>query len=307
MSPTRWVLAGVVGAAGVALYLATADRPAPVAAQVPAGKAASPDEGIRAITAEYVKAFNAGDAKAAAALWTADGEYVGSDGERTAGRDAIAKDLADYFKAHPKAVAEVKVEAVRLIGRGTANVEGTVSVKLPGEATPVESRYTALHVNEDGVWHAASVKEWALNPSTDVGLKHLEWMVGDWAAKGEGEVSLSYEWDETKTFIRGKYAVSKGGKPVSSGTQVFGKNPTGGLRSWMFDSSGTTADAVWTRDGTRWISESTGVLPDGTEISSVSIIIPLGADAFTWQTTERQADGVPLPALPPLKVTRVKK
>lgn len=103
MTATRWVLAGFAAAVSVALYFAYADRPTSVAAQPPIGKAATPEEGIRAITAEYVKAFNAGDAKAAAALWTTDGEYIGSDGERTAGRDAIAKDLAEYFKANPKA------------------------------------------------------------------------------------------------------------------------------------------------------------------------------------------------------------
>ena len=61
------------------------------------------------------------------------------------------------------------------------------------------------------------------------------------------------------------------------------------------------------RDGTRWLNEVTGVLPDGTEITSVSVVVPLSADAFTWQTTDRAANGVPLPALPPIKVTRVKK
>jgi hypothetical protein len=99
----------------------------------------------------------------------------------------------------------------------------------------------------------------------------------------------------------------KDGKTISSGTQVIGRNPAGGLRSWLFDSTGTTSDGVWVRDENRWINEASGVLPDGTEVNSVNVLIPLGPDAFTWQTTERDLDGVAVEGLPPVKVTRVKK
>ncbi len=271
-------------------------------------KADGAEAGIKKITAEYAKAFNAADAKAAAALWTDEGEYVGADDETVTGRAAIEKSLAELFKEHPKATVDVRVESVRLIGRGTASAEGVVRLTLPGTDPVIESRYSALHVLEDGVWHAASVREWVPDPATEVTPQHLEWLVGDWTAKGEGgELKLTYAWDENKVFINGKYTITKDGKTVSSGTQVIGRNPAGGLRSWMFDSSGTTSDAVWVRDDKRWINDATGVLPDGTEISSVNVLIPLGTDSFTWQTTDRETDGVSLPALPPIKVTRVKK
>lgn len=266
------------------------------------------EAGIKAITAEYAKAFNATDAKAAAALWTEAGEYVAADGEVQTGRAAIEKSLAEFFKANPKATAEVRVENVRSIGRGTASVEGVMLLKVPTEEHPIESRYTALHVLEDGKWHAASVREWVPDPATELTTKSLEWMIGDWTAKGDaGEVKISYAWDEAKTFIVGKYAITKDGKAVSSGTQMFGRNPGGGLRTWTFDSSGTTCDGVWVKDGSRWLNEATGVLRDGTEVASLNVIVPLGPDAFTWQTTDRAVGDTPLPALPPVKVTRVKK
>src|SRR5262245_49750444 len=126
--------------------------------QPPAGKAPTAEAGIKAITAEYAKAFNAGDAKAAAALWTEDGEYVGDDDEVLKGRAAIEKDLAAFLKANPKATAEVEVVSVRLIARGTATAEGVVRLRTPGEDDVVETRYTALHVREDGKWQAASVR-----------------------------------------------------------------------------------------------------------------------------------------------------
>jgi uncharacterized protein (TIGR02246 family) len=274
----------------------------------PPSKVDSAEAGIKAITAEYQKAFNTADAKAAAALWTAEGEYIAADGEVAKGRDAIEKGLAAFFKANPKATAEIQVESIRAIGRGTATAEGVVQLKTPGDDMIVESRYSALHVLEDGKWHAASVKEWVPDPATVVAPKHLDWLVGEWVAKGEGgEVKIVYAWDENKVFLNAKYTITKDRKVVSSGTQVFGRNHAGGVRTWTFDSSGTTCEGLWVRDDKRWINEAVGVLPDGTEITSLNIIIPLGPDAFTWQTTDRAADGVPLPALSPVKVTRVKK
>ena len=311
------VLFAAVGAAAL-VYGARAPLPAGepqsptnrVAGQTPvrADKADGAEAGITKITAEYEKAFNAADAKAAAALWTDEGEYVGADGEPVTGRAAIEKSLAEFFKANPKAAAEVRVESVRVLGRGTASAEGVVRLKLPGSDSVTESRYSALHVLEDGAWRAASVREWVPDPVTSTSPKHLDWLIGEWTAKGAGgELKLTYAWDENKAFIHAKYTVTKDDKVVISGTQVIGRNPEGGLRSWLFDGSGVTSEGVWVRDDKRWISEAEGLLPDGTKIASVNVLVPINADTFTWQTTDRTADGVPLPALPPVKVTRVKK
>jgi uncharacterized protein (TIGR02246 family) len=278
-----------------------------VAAQPPA-KAEGAEAGIKAITAEYVKAFNAGDAKTAAALWTTEGEYIGDDGETHKGRAEIEKGLAAFLKANPKATVEIQVENARVLGRGIASAEGLVRVTVPGADTPDESRYSALHVLEDGKWHAASVRELALDPATDITVKAMDWIIGEWTAKGDtGEVKLTYKWDENKVFISGFYEITKDGKRLSGGTQVIGRNPGGGLRSWTFDNSGTTNHGIWVKDGSRWLNEVTGLLTDGSEITSLNIIVPLSPDSFTWQTTDRAAAGLPLPALPPLKVTRVKK
>jgi uncharacterized protein (TIGR02246 family) len=272
-------------------------------------KADGAEAGIKAITAEYAKAFNAADPKAAAALWTEEGEYEGADGEVIRGRAEIEKSFVEFFKARPKATAEIRVESVRVIARGLATAEGVVSLKIPGEEAALESRYTALHTLEDGKWLAVSIREWVPDPATEVTPKQLEWLIGEWVSKGDAgaEVKIVSAWDEDRMFITSKYTVTKDGKTISKGTQVIGRNPNGGLRSWLFDSSGTTSDGVWVRDGKNWMNEASGVLPDGTEVTSVNILIPLGPDAYTWQTTERAVNGVSVEALPPVKVTRVKK
>lgn len=325
MSGRKYGLVVLVLAGGVAVAAGFRDRPvgsekfapgAALGAEIPVvipsaaqpARAEGAEAGIKAAVAEYTKAFNAADAKAAAALWTAEGEYIDDDGTAQHGREAIEKGLAEFFKANPKATIEIQIENVRALGRGTASCEGAVKVTVPGDDTPNESRYTALHVLEDGKWHAASVKEWATDPGTDLAVKQMEWIIGEWGAKGpNGEVKMTYKWDANKVFINGSYEITKDGKQLSSGTQIIGRNPGGGLRTWMFDGSGTTSDGLWVKDGTRWINEAIGVLADGTEITSLNIVVLLSADAFTWQTTDRAANGVPLPALPPIKVTRVKK
>src|SRR5215831_1447866 len=85
----------VVAVAGIGSILAWQPRTAPpdqgelslIAAQ---GKDDSPDEAaLRKIGADFIKAFNAGDAKAVASFWTKDGEFLQADGDELKGRDAI--------------------------------------------------------------------------------------------------------------------------------------------------------------------------------------------------------------------------
>ena len=299
---------GLIGGLSLLRYpVVAAQQPAPPVE--PSAKPDGAEAGIKAITAEYQKAFNAADAKAASMLWTVQGEYQGADGLLVQGRDEIEKSLAEFFKATPKLSVEVRVESVKVMSRGLATAEGVVAIKRPGEKVAVESRYSALHTLEGDQWLAASVSEWVTDPAIDVSTKNLEVLVGEWVAKGDAgsEVTIVYSWAEGGAFLTGKYTVMRDGKKISSGTQVFGQNPGGGLRSWMFDSSGTTSDGLWTRDGDRWESETVGLLPDGSEVVAVNVLIPLGPDTFTWQTIERQVNNVPASPLPPVKVTRVKK
>jgi uncharacterized protein (TIGR02246 family) len=280
--------------------------PAAASAQQPS-KADSPEAAIRQLGASYTKAFNAGDAKAVAAFWTVDGEFTTPEGETVRGRDAIEKGLAEQFKAQPKMSIEVTVDSLRTIGRNTAVAEGVIRSRVPNDPEPVQTRYSALFVREEDGWKVASVREWVPDPATDVSLKDVDWLLGEWTAKGDGgELRIVYTYDENKMFIHGKYSLSKDGKVVHSGTQIIGNDPLGGLRSWVFDGSGTTGDSAWLRDGNKWVIEAVGTLPDGADVTAVNVLVPLGPDSFTWQSTNRVVGGVEMPDQPPLKVTRVK-
>jgi len=276
------------------------------AGQSPAA-AESAQTGIKGITDEYVRSFNAGDAKAAASLWTTDGEYFGVDGQTVRGQAAIEKLLAADFKTYPKAHIDIRVETIRSLSRTTALAEAAVKVKYTSTTAVEETRYSALHVFEDGKWRVASVREWVSEPETNADMKLLDWFVGTWTAKGPvGVITLSYSWDESRTYLNGKFTITKDGNTTSTGTQIFRVNPKGGLRVWTFDSNGADCHGLWTREGNRWIDDSKGTRPDGTEVTAINVLIPLGPDSFSWQTPERESNGVSLPPLPPIKVTRVK-
>jgi uncharacterized protein (TIGR02246 family) len=269
------------------------------------GKPAKESGDIAAIrkTAElFAKAFNSGDA-----FWTAEGEYISPDGERLKGRAAIEKAYAEYFKKAEKAQVEVKIETIRMLGKHVALEEGTLALKYPGDKTPGVSRYSVLHVREDTGWHMATVQEWVPDPSELITLKDVEWLVGEWSAKSdEAEANVNYAWDDAKAFLRGTYTLKRDGKIATSGTHIIGKNPSGGLRAWVFDASGSFGESFWSNEENHWIIEGAGTLPDGSDVTAINVLIQLGPDAFSWQAIERSAGGTMLPGTPPIRLTRVK-
>src|SRR5262249_23168540 len=68
-----------------------------------AAEARAADEAaIRANVAAFVRAYNAGDAKAVAALFVPDGLIMDKDGTTAEGREAIKDTFAKVFAAEPK-------------------------------------------------------------------------------------------------------------------------------------------------------------------------------------------------------------
>jgi uncharacterized protein (TIGR02246 family) len=266
-------------------------------------------QAIRKAGQDYVKAFENGDAKALAGMWTAEGEFHAADGDIIRGRAAIEKGYAELFARKEPRKIELQASSIRFPSTDTAILEGTIRRKnAEGETVSSSSTHTLL-VREGSQWKLALVHEWDRDVSHDDTLKDLEWLIGTWVAGGkEKEVVTTYEWDENKAFIRGKFTVKEGGKVVESGTQMIGKdNSQGVIRSWVFQSEGGFGESIWTRDGKQWTVEAAGVLPDGRELTAANIYVRLGPDAWTFQSTRRTLGGVSLPNTEPVKVTRQKK
>ena len=114
------------------------------------------DPAIDKLTKQYEAAFNKGDAKALAALYTADAFRVAPNGQLVTGRDAIEKQLAEAM-AGPAKGGKLTLHQgrVQMPQPDVALVEGTFEVA--GAANPLKGRYVNTLVREGGEWRLASV------------------------------------------------------------------------------------------------------------------------------------------------------
>jgi uncharacterized protein (TIGR02246 family) len=264
---------------------------------------------IDTLIKEQVQAFNNRDAAAVAANWTADAHYLRNDGDPVRGRDAIQKGYAEFFKTlKGKPTVEVQVDDLHFLSADSAVSEVTLRLKNEqGEVIGSSWRNTLL-VREEGKWKVAMVNEWDRDNSLDDTLKDLEWLIGTWRMESKDrDETTTYEWDETKTFIRGKFTVKQGDKVVESGTQTFGKdNAEGGIRSWVFQSDGGFGDGLWTRDGKKWLVDFSGVSAGGKKLAATVVYQRVDADTFTWQAVQQTVDGQPVADTLPVKVSKQK-
>jgi len=270
--------------------------------------AAADEAAIRATADEFVKAFNAADAKAIGALWAPDAEYTDESGQSLEGRAAIEKDYAEAFKQHPGAMMTIKIESIRFLGPDIALEKGVARVKSPGGLADTTARYTVVHNKRDGRWVMVFGRDAPYVPASNEDyLKDFEWLIGDCAPEAKNQpLRLHFEWMAQKNFIKNTYIVTKDGQSTLTGGQIIGWNPKlGHIVSWHFDAQGGFGEDVWTKDGAKWVIEAKGTLRDGSESTSVNIATPSGPNSFTWQSVNRTLDGVRLPDVPPAKLVRV--
>lgn len=267
---------------------------------------ASDDQAIRAAGQAYAKAYNAGDAKALAALFTADAEYTDEFGNVFKGRAEIEKLFAGIFASSPGAKLEIEPESIRMLGNNVA-LENGVARATPAHGNPSMTNYSAVQVKQEGHWLIASVRDTKRVPaSNEEYLKALEWLVGQWHAESSDEkLSVRVDWIPNKNFLLRSYSVEKGGKQVRSGTQIIGWDPRiDEITSWHFDSDGGFGEDRWYKRGNRWFIASVGVLRDGAETTATNIITPIDGNSFTWQSTQRAIGGAALPDTEAVKLTR---
>jgi uncharacterized protein (TIGR02246 family) len=280
--------------------------PAPIATD-PAH--AADEKAIDAIRAGYIKAFNAGNAKALAAFWAPDGEFVDADGRTFRGRAALEKEFTTFFTSEKGLKLDVSMDSLRFVAPGVALESGTSHIRGGKEGAFPGTTYHIVHTKRDGKWFLSSVRETAGTADANAEpLNELEWLVGSWTARANGKtLETSCEWTAKRTFLIRKYTLKTVGGPTQSGIQVIGWDPIlDSFRSWTFDSDGGFGSEEWTRDGKRWVLEASGVSSDGAETEATNIVTPIDHDSFTWQSVERSVNDVHLPDTAVIKVTRVK-
>jgi len=304
--PMDWLIGGGLCLLGLAVFgvqIRAAD-PAPA----PKSSTADDEKAIRATADEFVKAFDSADAKTIAAQWSTDAEYTDESGQEFQGRAAIEKLYADLFRDHPGATVTVSIDSIRFLGPDIAIEKGIAKAKLPKEGAATAARYTVTHARRGGKWLMVVGRDspYVADSNEDY-LKDLEWMIGEWkpAAKGAG-LEVKSEWLANHNFIKNSYTITTDGKASQSGAQIVGWNPRlGKIVAWHFGADGGFGDSVWTKDGGKWVLEAHGTLRDGSESMAVNIITPIDANNFTFQSVQRTLDGVHLPDVGPVKISRV--
>jgi uncharacterized protein (TIGR02246 family) len=245
---------------------------------------------IRANIDKFEKAYNAGDAKAIAALFTPDGEAWDKEGNESQGREEIARTFADLFAANPKKHIDIAVESIKFIGADMAMETGTTKETLAPNEPPDIDRYTVLHVKRNGKWQMALARdEEGPPPSAHEQLKPLAWLVGDWIDDGgSAVVASSCRWSDDGNFLLQEFKLKMNGRDAMNVSQRIGWDPIGKrVHAWTFDSEGGYGESDWTRDGNAWIIKATGVRPDGTTASATNALVPTGADGYIFRSTDR--------------------
>lgn len=271
-------------------------------------KTSSDESAIRANVTAFVNAFNAGDAKAVASLFSPEAQVIDEDGKTSQGRDAIEKTFAAIFADSPQPRIRVDVDSIRFIGSALAIETGRAKVTSnPGEAPDV-TRYTTVHIKSPaGKWLMGFVRDTqGAELTNQEQLKQLEWMIGDWIDESpESVVVSSCKWSDNKHFIVQDIKIRMQGRDTMHLNQRIGWDPlTKQIKSWLFDSEGGYSESFWTHDGDHWLVKATAVRRDGTTASMTNIFTPTGKNSYTWRSTDRVLGSE---VLPPMDVKVVRK
>lgn len=113
------------------------------------------DPGIRKLTETYRAAFNKGDAKGLASLYTPEAVRLAPDGRLSIGRDAIQKNYETAFAGPMKgATLTIHPGKLQTVTGDVVVEEGTYD--LAGGSGPMKGRYVSTAVRQRGEWKLAS-------------------------------------------------------------------------------------------------------------------------------------------------------
>jgi uncharacterized protein (TIGR02246 family) len=128
---------------------------------------AADDAAFQQLASTYEAAFNKGDVKGVARLYTADALRIMPDGRFLTGLPAIEKSYVEAFAGPFKgATLTLRPGTSRTLTSDVALIEGTYEVATP--AGPIKGRYLNTLMRQGGAWKLASV---VTVPETPAGAK----------------------------------------------------------------------------------------------------------------------------------------
>jgi uncharacterized protein (TIGR02246 family) len=105
---------------------------------------------IKQVAATFTRAFNAGDARAIAALYTEDAEIIDEFEEKIQGRPSIQEFYSAIFAERKGVTIEIALESLRFLGPDAAHETGQTRVKPAGGEPATVRDYTVLYVKQGG-------------------------------------------------------------------------------------------------------------------------------------------------------------
>ena len=262
-------------------------------------KAATDLELLQATAKAFETAFNAGNAKELAALFSEKAEVVDEDGNVVEGRANVEARFAESFKNHPKAHIAIEVTLLRQLSPDVAVEDGVSTVTLEPDQPASRSPYTLVHVKRDGKWSFASVRDYPEETTLTAHdhLLPLGWMVGHWVDESrDGRVETTCQWTEDGNYLLQEYAIKTRRGIELRGTQRIGWDPSRRMiRAWVFDNAGGITESTWTAVEGSWVIKAEGTLPDGQGISATRILTPLTADSYQINSSNQIFGGELLP------------
>jgi uncharacterized protein (TIGR02246 family) len=273
-----------------------------------ASREPNPDaQALGDLLGNFIKAYNARDAKALGELFTANAEIEDEDGDVTRGRDAIVARFAQIFRDGESGTLGVTTDSLRFLGTDLAIEDGTASLATRAGEPPRTNRYSVIYARQGGRWLHARIRD---EPSDEVSpreqLRQLEWMLGEWVNESDdGIVLTTCKWSDNGNFLLREFDVKIEGRIALSGTQRIGWDALRKqFRMWVFDDSGGFAEGLLWRDGDRWVIKGSGVRSDGRAVSFTNVITILGKDRLRWQTFDRTVGGEVIPETDQFQVVR---
>jgi len=258
----------------------------------------------------FVEAFHRGDAKAVAACWTADGDYVDDRGNHFAGREAIEKNFAQFFAANKGLKIRIDMASLRFPADGVALEDGTSAVLAPDGSAPSRARYSNVLVKKDGQWLLSSVRESPDDgPSQYEFLSGLEWAIGEWMedTTGAGVGHISFSWAPGQNFIVATRTMDFKDVSLLQSTQWIAWDPSAKtIRSWNFHADGGFGESTWSEDGETWLIKSEGILADATKVASSTMITQVDNDTVKTKATNQTLNGKPMPDAAEVTMKRIR-
>jgi uncharacterized protein (TIGR02246 family) len=259
----------------------------------------------------FIEAFHKGDARAVAAFWAPDGDYIDQTGRHLKGREDIEKAFAVFFKENKGLKLRIDSDALRFVTGDVALEDGVTSVIPADGGPPSRARYTIVHVKKDGQWLLGSVRDTAYSPPTHYEhLRDIEWLIGSWADAGEkgAVVRIDYSWAKDQNFIVSTFTTTFKNIFIGGGTQWIGYDAANKqIRSWAFELNGGFGEGTWTGgEGKGWTIKTNATTHDGAKVTASTIIKPVDADTFTLQIKDLTVGGKPVPDSGEIKMKRQK-